>query len=127
MISSNRMFRIFRVAFGPDVGEERAGRAAPHKGMTVEQIKKLKYGKKLLDGLDNAKALAKANATDGTVLISMPGGGYEIWPATALANYNAGKKKNMGELTAVYEGPYRSCLAMYRQMVITGAAPEVTT
>ena len=124
MVTRNRMFRIFRVAYGPNVGEERAGGAAPHKGLTIAEIEKLPYGSKLIAGLNKAKALAKANATYGNVLVAMPGGGYEIWPATALANYNAGKKK-MGELAVVTTGPYRSCLYAYRQMRI-GQAPEIT-
>ena len=125
MISKNRMFRIFRVAYGPNVGEERAGSAAPHKGLTVAEIAKLPYGSKLLAGLAKAKKLATDNATPGNVLIAIPGGGYEIWPATALANYNAGTEKKMGELAVVVTGPYRSCLAAYRQMMV-GVSPEIT-
>jgi hypothetical protein len=117
------MFRIFRVAYGPNVGEERAGGAAPHKGLSVDEIGKLPYGSRLLAGLTKAKAIARTNATRGNVLVSMPGGGYEIWPATALANYNAGKKP-MGELAVVTTGPYRSCLYAYRQMMM-GVAPEI--
>lgn len=121
-VSANNSYRIFRVAFGPKIGEERAGKAAPHKGLNESQIRSLPYGAALLAGLAKGKKIAKDNATPGTVMV-MIGGVPEIWPATALANYNAGKKP-YGDLE-VRAGSYRQLLKEYVSLV--GAEPvEIT-
>ena len=118
MVKANNSYRIFRVAFGPKIGEERAGKAAPHKGLSESQIKSLPYGTALLAGLAKGKKIARDNATSGVVMV-MIGGMPEIWPATALANYNAGKKP-YGDLE-VRAGSYRQLLKEYAS--ITGVKP----
>lgn len=113
-VKANNSFRLFTVAFGRHIGEERAAKAAPHKGLSESEIKALPYGDKLLAGLAKGKKIARDNATAGVVMV-MIGGTPEIWPATALANYNAGKKP-YGDLE-VRAGSYRQLLKEYSTLV----------
>ena len=113
-VKANNSYRIFTIAFGSRIGEERAAKAAPHKGLNESQIRSLPYGDKLLAGLAKGKKIARDNATPGTVMV-MIGGVPEIWPATALANYNAGRKP-YGDLE-VRAGSYRQLLKEYSTLV----------
>lgn len=123
-VSRSRMYRLFTVAFGKNMGEERAGKAAPHKGLSVEQIKKLPYGSRLLTGLEKAKTIARKSSGIGDCVLLQIGDDYEIWPQAAFNSYKEGKMPygDLGEPIAI--GPHRLLMSQHRQLMVA-VAPEL--